>query len=163
MLTAERRMAAPDSMVGIIRASAPRDRIQCAIDWSRYCRVLPRKPNSGGGSWNSRAESPIRSEVERCVAMAKIAPDDPYAGLADKARLFTGEAADLDIFDPTELDAETLIQTFELLAVNAEDIKARIAQKALEFRGELDDQYKLAFGVPADADADADAAALQTA
>lgn len=47
--------------------------------------------------------------VERCVAMARIAPDDAYAGLADKALLYKGPAGDgLDIFDPTELNAETL-------------------------------------------------------
>lgn len=46
--------------------------------------------------------------VERCVAMAKIAPEDIYAGLADKALLYTPQDVELDIFDPVELDAETL-------------------------------------------------------
>lgn len=46
--------------------------------------------------------------VERCVAMARIAPDDAYTGLADKALLYGGHSDGLDIFDPTELNAETL-------------------------------------------------------
>ncbi|MEM9965318.1 MAG: DNA gyrase modulator, partial [Asticcacaulis sp.] len=46
--------------------------------------------------------------VERCVAMARIAPDDAYTGLADKALLYSGHTDGLDIFDPTELNAETL-------------------------------------------------------
>lgn len=44
--------------------------------------------------------------VERCVAMARLAPDDAYAGLADPALIWRGEGFDLDIFDPTELNAE---------------------------------------------------------
>jgi len=46
--------------------------------------------------------------VERVVAMAKLAPEDPYAGLADSALLARGQHADLDLFDPSEPPAETL-------------------------------------------------------
>lgn len=46
--------------------------------------------------------------VERAVAMARLAPEDIYAGLADKARLFKGPAPDLELYDPTELTAEQL-------------------------------------------------------
>ncbi|MDC7684930.1 TldD/PmbA family protein [Asticcacaulis sp. BYS171W] len=46
--------------------------------------------------------------VDRCIAMASLAPDDPYTGLADRDRLFNGPVTDLDIYDPTELNAETL-------------------------------------------------------
>lgn len=46
--------------------------------------------------------------VERAVAMAGLAPEDPYAGLADPARLWPGGADALDLFDPTEPSAETL-------------------------------------------------------
>jgi len=46
--------------------------------------------------------------VERAVAMAALAPEDPYAGLADSDRLAHGPLADLQLFDPTEPDAETL-------------------------------------------------------
>ncbi len=46
--------------------------------------------------------------VERAVAMARLAPEDPYAGLADPDRLAQGPRPDLDLFDPTEPSAEAL-------------------------------------------------------
>jgi len=46
--------------------------------------------------------------VERAVAMARLAPEDPYAGLADPDRLARGELPDLDIYDPAEPTPETL-------------------------------------------------------
>lgn len=46
--------------------------------------------------------------VERAVAMARLAPEDPYAGLADPERLAKGPLPDLDLYDPTEPSAETL-------------------------------------------------------
>jgi PmbA protein len=46
--------------------------------------------------------------VERVVAMAKLAPEDPYAGLADPDRLARGPLPELDLFDPTEPTPEAL-------------------------------------------------------
>ncbi|MDI7774093.1 TldD/PmbA family protein [Asticcacaulis sp. EMRT-3] len=48
--------------------------------------------------------------VERAVAMARLAPDDPYAGLADPDRLYRAESAapDLELFDATEPSAQSL-------------------------------------------------------
>jgi len=46
--------------------------------------------------------------VERCVAMAKLAPEDPYAGLADPERLARGPLRDLDLYDPAEPAPEDL-------------------------------------------------------
>lgn len=46
--------------------------------------------------------------VERAVAMARLAPEDPYAGLADPDRLARGELPDLDIYDPAEPSPEAL-------------------------------------------------------
>jgi len=54
--------------------------------------------------------------VERAVAMARLAPEDPYAGLAPEDRLARGPAPDLDLFDAAEPDAEGL----EQLALEAE-------------------------------------------
>jgi PmbA protein len=50
--------------------------------------------------------------VERAVAMARLAPDDPYADLADPALLYraSGDEAGLEIFDDTTLSAEALQQ-----------------------------------------------------
>jgi len=46
--------------------------------------------------------------IERAVAMARLAPEDPYAGLADPDLLARGPFPDLDLYDPTELSAEFL-------------------------------------------------------
>lgn len=46
--------------------------------------------------------------VERAVAMARLAPEDPYAGLAPEDRLARGPFPDLDLFDATEGSAEAL-------------------------------------------------------
>lgn len=45
--------------------------------------------------------------AERAVAMAKVVPEDPYAGLADEAS--ARDAGPLDLNDPAEPDAEALI------------------------------------------------------
>lgn len=46
--------------------------------------------------------------VERAVAMARLAPEDPYAGLAPKERLANGARPELDLFDAAEPSAEAL-------------------------------------------------------
>jgi PmbA protein len=46
--------------------------------------------------------------VDRAVAMARLAPEDPYAGLADPERLVRGAPPDLDLFDATEPSPEQL-------------------------------------------------------
>ncbi len=45
--------------------------------------------------------------MERCVAMARSVPDDPFCGLAEQDRLAT-EFPDLDVCDETEPDMEIL-------------------------------------------------------
>lgn len=47
--------------------------------------------------------------VERAVAMARVVPEDPYCGLADKGELAAAVPA-LDILDPEEPAAEVLIE-----------------------------------------------------
>jgi PmbA protein len=46
--------------------------------------------------------------VERVVAMARLAPEDPYASLAPEEKLARGPFPDLELYDETEPDAETL-------------------------------------------------------
>jgi PmbA protein len=46
--------------------------------------------------------------VERAVAMARLAPEDPYAGLAESEQLARGPLPDLELFDPTEPSPEQL-------------------------------------------------------
>ena len=49
----------------------------------------------------------IDTLAERAVAMARVAPEDRFAGLADKDRL-AREFPDLDLVDPVQPDAEAL-------------------------------------------------------
>src|SRR5690606_37177638 len=46
--------------------------------------------------------------IERAVAMAKLAPEDPCASLAPQDRLAAAPHADLDLYDPAERSAEAL-------------------------------------------------------
>ncbi|HST92150.1 MAG TPA: TldD/PmbA family protein, partial [Brevundimonas sp.] len=46
--------------------------------------------------------------VERVVAMARLAPEDPYAGLAPQDRLARGPHPELDLYDPAEPGASEL-------------------------------------------------------
>jgi PmbA protein len=46
--------------------------------------------------------------VERAVAMARLAPEDPYAGFAPQDRLARGPFPDLDLYDPAERSAAEL-------------------------------------------------------
>jgi PmbA protein len=55
--------------------------------------------------------------VERAVAMAKLAPEDPYTGLAPAELLAKGPFPNLDLYDPTERGPEAL----EAAALAAED------------------------------------------
>lgn len=56
--------------------------------------------------------------VERAVAMAKAAPDNPWAGLAPEAMLARGDLPDLDLFDPA---GEPSPERMRALALEAED------------------------------------------
>ena len=47
--------------------------------------------------------------IERAVAMAKVAPEDPYAGLADPAQI-AKDWPQIEMFDPTEPSADTLVE-----------------------------------------------------
>ena len=56
--------------------------------------------------------------IERVVAMARLAPEDPYAGLAPSDRLARNDGPDLDLFDPVEPTADQL------------EAQARLAEQA---------------------------------
>ncbi|MBB5706990.1 TldD/PmbA family protein [Sphingopyxis panaciterrulae] len=61
--------------------------------------------------------------VARCVAMAREAPEDPYAGLAPEELLFRGPVPDLDLDDGSEADPEAL----RAAALAAEDAARGVA------------------------------------
>ena len=54
------------------------------------------------------ANGDMRALAERAVAMAKVSPADPHAGLAPEERL-AREIADLDLYDDTEVSTEALV------------------------------------------------------
>ena len=62
--------------------------------------------------------------VGRAVATARLAPEDPYAGLAPAERLARGPHQDLDLFDPSEPHAEHL----EDISRAAEDAARAVPQ-----------------------------------
>lgn len=55
--------------------------------------------------------------LDRAMNMARLAPEDPYAGLAPEDRLAHGPFKDLDLYDPTEPTPEQL----EAQGLEAED------------------------------------------
>ncbi|WP_448501153.1 TldD/PmbA family protein [Sphingomonas sp.] len=61
--------------------------------------------------------------AERAVAMARLAPEDRWAGLAPAERLLHGRAPDLDLWDGGEVEPETL----KLAALEAEDAARAVA------------------------------------
>jgi PmbA protein len=77
--------------------------------------VGKRQASVSGSDVSAEARAKL---VERVVAMARLAPDDPYAGLADPERLARNPMPDLDLYDPAEPQPEALEE------------KARIAEAA---------------------------------
>ncbi len=59
----------------------------------------------------------LEALAERAVAMAKLAPEDIYAGLAEAEQLYKGVLPDLDLADASEVGPDQLKQW----AANAED------------------------------------------
>lgn len=58
----------------------------------------------------------LKQSAERAIAMAKVTPEDPYACLADKDRLYT-TGPDYDLHDDRDVSANELVAT----ALEAED------------------------------------------
>lgn len=73
-----------------------------------------RQATVSGSDFSAKARERL---IERAVAMARLSPEDPYAGLAPQGRLARGPFADLELYDPTEPTAEAL----EERALAAED------------------------------------------
>ena len=79
-----------------------------------------RQATVSGSDFSSAARQKL---IERAVAMARLAPEDPYAGLAPEERLARGPFPDLELFDPAEPTAEAL----EERARAAEDTARAVA------------------------------------
>lgn len=67
---------------------------------------------AGGGSASigssDLADAALDELARRAVAMARLAPPDPYAGLADEALLLNGAAPDCDLDDGAATDPQAL-------------------------------------------------------
>ena len=89
--------------------------------------VGQRQATVSGSDFSTAARARL---VERVVAMARLALEDPYAGFAPDERLARGDGPDLDLYDPTEPTAEAL----EALACSA-DAAARAVRGVMNTDG----------------------------
>jgi PmbA protein len=64
-----------------------------------------RQATVSGSDISSEARGKL---LDRAMNMARLAPEDPYAGLAPTDRLAKGPFVDLDLYDPAEPTPETL-------------------------------------------------------
>ena len=64
-------------------------------------RVFVGRRSTSIGTSDFRRES-LEALSERAVEMARLAPEDALAGLAEAEQLFAGDLPDLDIYDPSE-------------------------------------------------------------
>ncbi|WP_062013272.1 TldD/PmbA family protein [Aureimonas sp. AU4] len=64
------------------------------------------------GKRSATVSADIRADpdrlAERAVAMARVSPENPHAGLAEP-ELLAREIADLDLFDPSEMGGEAMV------------------------------------------------------
>jgi PmbA protein len=68
-------------------------------------------------STNDISAASLRDLIERVTTMAKIAPEDPFCGLAPKELVSSGSDEELQLCDPTEMSAAEL----QALAMEVED------------------------------------------
>jgi PmbA protein len=69
-----------------------------------------------------RSKDALKELVERAVAMARTVPEDPFCGIADASEL-AKNLPPLDICDPTEVSAATLIERAQACEATALAVK----------------------------------------
>jgi PmbA protein len=69
-----------------------------------------------------RSKEGLKELVERAVAMARTVPEDPFCGIAEPGQLAKNLPV-LDICDPTEVSAETLIEKVKACEATALAVK----------------------------------------
>ena len=118
---------------------SPRLAVACSAGWARSSSSsAPRASTSACGSSSASAQAIVSSTdaspagfaalAERAVAMARVVPEDPYAGLADAPDGLV--AVDLDLADAAEPTADALIAR----AAAAEEAALAVAGRD-QFRG----------------------------
>lgn len=60
-------------------------------------------------STSDLSKASLEALAERAVAMARVMPEDPFAGLAEPEQLFAGELPDCDLCDPDDPAEDDLI------------------------------------------------------
>jgi len=73
-------------------------------------------------SSSDRSAEALEQIAERAVAMAKIVPEDPYAGIAAPDDICK-QWPELDLYDPTEVPVEKLIEMADAAEAAAREIK----------------------------------------
>ncbi|ATC23312.1 TldD/PmbA family protein [Caulobacter vibrioides] len=79
-----------------------------------------RSATVSGSDISSEARAKL---IERAVAMARLAPEDPYASLAPQDRLAHGPFPDLDLIDAYEPSAQTLETQARIAEEHARAVK----------------------------------------
>lgn len=74
-------------------------------------------------STSDLSKASLEALADRAVAMARVMPEDPYAGLADPEQVFAGELPDCDLCDPADPAEDALIAS----AKRAEDAALAVA------------------------------------
>lgn len=81
----------------------------------------------GNASTSDLSDAAIVQAVEAACAIARHTAPDPAAGLPDEARLFRGEAGDLDLWHPWNLSVEAAIDLARRTEAAARGVDRRIA------------------------------------
>lgn len=90
------------------------------IDLGLRVFIGQRSATVSGSDISSEARAKL---VERAVAMARLAPEDPYASLAPQDRLAHGPFPDLDLIDAYEPSAQTLETQARIAEEHARAVK----------------------------------------
>lgn len=85
-------------------------------------RVMFGKKQAMASTSDRRPEN-LKNLVERIVAMAKAVPEDKYCGLAPEDRLAKAPFKELDLFDATEVSADTLKEMAAEAEATARSVK----------------------------------------
>ncbi|MFN8693425.1 MAG: TldD/PmbA family protein [Holosporales bacterium] len=113
--TAAEVILASGSSTSVTIRNGTTERIERSDSQDVGLRVFIGQQVASASSTDVRPDA-LKALVERTVAMARVAPEDPYAVMATPAQL-AKNAPDLDLNDPASLDAKALLA----LATEAED------------------------------------------
>ena len=96
----------------------------------------------GNASTADFADESIRATVDKAIAIARFTADDPFAGLADPARL-ARDAPDLDLYHPWPLSVEQAIDLGRAAEAAAFAVDPRLtnSEGATVARGEAEFVY----------------------